>query len=64
MNRRATTPPLKNGAGYVTVISLTRFLSTILDQPRGRRLLSRGHFNVDRKLVETWASIEELPPKG
>jgi hypothetical protein len=64
MNRRATTPPLKNGAGCVPVISLTRFLSAVLDQPHGRRLLSRGHFNVDRKLVETWARIEELPPKG
>ena len=40
-----------------------RFLSAILAQPRGRRLLSSDHFSVDGTLVEAWASMKSFRPR-
>ena len=40
-----------------------QFLSTILAQPRVRRLLSCEHFSVDGTLVEAWASMKSFRPK-
>ena len=38
-------------------------LSTILAQPRVRRLLSSDHFSVDGTLVEAWASTKSFRPR-
>ena len=37
-----------------------RFLSTLLTQPRVRRLLSTDHFSVDGTLVQAWASMKSF----
>src|SRR3954462_5096605 len=35
-----------------------RFLSTLLAQPRVKRLLSTDHFSVDGTLIQAWASMK------
>jgi transposase len=40
-----------------------RFLSTLLAQPRVKRLLSTEHFSVDGTLIEAWASMKSFRPK-
>lgn len=39
------------------------FLSAILAQPRGHRLLSSEHFSVDGTLIEAWASMKSFRPR-
>lgn len=41
-----------------------RLLAAILAQPRVKRLLSSEHFSVDGTLVEAWASMKSVRPKG
>jgi transposase len=41
-----------------------RFLSAVLARPRVRRLLSTEHFSVDGTLIEAWASMKSVRPKG
>jgi transposase len=40
------------------------FLAALLAQPRVKRLLSSDHFSVDGTLVEAWASMKSLKPRG
>jgi hypothetical protein len=40
-----------------------KFLSTVLVQPRVKRLLSTDHFSVDGTLIEAWASMKSFKPK-
>jgi transposase len=40
-----------------------QLLSTVLSQPRMKRLLSTDHFSVDGTLIEAWASIKSFRPK-
>src|SRR5438067_11826389 len=40
----------------------TRFLATLLAQPRVKRLLSSEHFSVDGTLVQAWASMKSVKP--
>lgn len=40
----------------------TRFLSTLLAQPRVKRLLSTDHFSVDGTLIQAWASMKSVKP--
>src|SRR3954469_13811296 len=39
-----------------------RFLSTLLAQPRVKRLLSTEHFSVDGTLIQAWASMKSFRP--
>ncbi len=39
-----------------------RFLSTLMAQPRVKRLLSTDHFSVDGTLVQAWASTKSFKP--
>jgi transposase len=39
-----------------------RFLSTLMSQPKVKRLLSTDHFSVDGTLVQTWASTKSFRP--
>jgi len=39
-----------------------RFLSTLLTQPKVKRLLSTDHFSVDGTLVQAWASMKSFKP--
>src|SRR5207253_2303134 len=40
------------------------FLAALLAQPRVKRLLSSEHFSVDGTLVEAWASMKSVKPRG
>ena len=39
-----------------------RFLSTLMAQPKVKRLLSTDHFSVDGTLVQAWASMKSIKP--
>jgi transposase len=39
-------------------------LSAVLAQPKVKRLLSTDHFSVDGTLIEAWASMKSVKPKG
>lgn len=39
-----------------------RFLSTLMAQPRVKRLLSTDHFSVDGTLVQAWAATKSFKP--
>jgi hypothetical protein len=41
-----------------------KFMAAVLTQPNVRQLLSTDHFSVDGTLVEAWASMKSLKPKG
>jgi transposase len=41
----------------------SRFLATVLAQPKVRALLSAEHFSVDGTLLEAWASTKSFRPK-
>jgi transposase len=41
-----------------------KFLDAVLVQPRVKRLLSSDHFSVDGTLIEAWASMKSVKPKG
>lgn len=41
----------------------TGFLSTVLERPRVKALLSDEHFSVDGTLIEAWASMKSFRPK-
>jgi transposase len=41
----------------------SRFLATVLAQPKVRALLSSEHFSVDGTLLEAWASPKSFRPK-
>jgi transposase len=40
------------------------FLAAVLSQPWVKRLLSNDHFSVDGTLIEAWASMKSVRPKG
>jgi transposase len=40
-----------------------KLLSSVLAQPRVKRLLSTDHFSVDGTLIEAWASMKSFRPK-
>src|SRR5262249_419674 len=40
-----------------------KLLSGVLAHPRGKRLLSTGHFSVDGTLIEAWAAIKNFNAK-
>lgn len=42
----------------------SKFLATVLAQPRVKRLLSTDHFSVDGTLIEAWASMKSFKPKN
>lgn len=41
-----------------------KFLSAVLAQPKVKKLLSTDHFSVDGTLIEAWASMKSVKPKG
>ncbi len=41
----------------------TKFLTTVLIQPKVKGLLSDEHFSVDGTLIEAWASMKSFKPK-
>ena len=41
----------------------TKFLATVLAQPKVKALLSTEHFSVDGTLLEAWASTKSFRPK-
>src|ERR1700746_2340223 len=40
------------------------FFRTVVEQARALKLLSSEHFTVDATLIEAWASLKSLRPKG
>jgi transposase len=41
-----------------------KFLAAVLAQPKVNKLLSSDHFSVDGTLIEAWASMKSVKPKG
>ena len=41
-----------------------KFLAAVLAQPKVKKLLSSDHFSVDGTLIEAWASMKSIKPKG
>ncbi|MER9362947.1 IS5 family transposase [Mesorhizobium sp. M0019] len=41
-----------------------KFLAAVLAQPKAKKLLSTDHFSVDGTLIEAWASMKSVKPKG
>lgn len=41
----------------------TQFLAAILEQAKGKKLLSKDHFSVDGTLIQAWASIKSFKPR-
>ncbi|MER8850149.1 IS5 family transposase [Mesorhizobium australicum] len=41
-----------------------KFLAAVLAQPKVTKLLSTDHFSVDGTLIEAWASMKSVKPKG
>jgi transposase len=41
-----------------------KFLAAVLAQPKVNKLLSSDHFSVDGTLIEAWASMKSIKPKG
>ena len=41
-----------------------KFLAAVLAQPKVKQLLSSDHFSVDGTLIEAWASMKSIKPKG
>ena len=41
-----------------------KFLAAVLAQPKVKKLLSTDHFSVDGTLIEAWASMKSVKPKG
>jgi transposase len=41
-----------------------KFLAAVLAQPKVKKLLSSDHFSVDGTLIEAWASMKSVKPKG
>ena len=40
-----------------------KFMTTVLNLPEVRKLLSSEHFSVDGTLIEAWASMKSFRPK-
>ena len=40
-----------------------KLLNAVLEQPRGKRLLSTDHFSVDSTLIQAWASMKSFKAK-
>lgn len=41
-----------------------KFVAAVLAQPKVKKLLSTDHFSVDGTLIEAWASMKSVKPKG
>ena len=39
-----------------------RFLATLMDRPRVKRLLSTDHFSVDGTMIQAWSSMKSVKP--
>jgi len=54
----------KNTARLLTHEVAPRFFDTVVQQARAAQLLSDEHFTVDGTLIEAWASLKSVQPKG
>jgi transposase len=53
----------KNQERLIETDVAARFLAAILEQAKGKKLLSKDHFSVDGTLIQAWASIKSFKPK-
>ncbi|MBE2887214.1 IS5 family transposase [Geobacter anodireducens] len=53
----------KNQERLIETDVATKFLAAILEQARGKKLLSKDHFSVDGTLIQAWASIKSFKPR-
>ena len=53
----------KNQERLIATDIAAKFLASILEQAKGKKLLSRDHFSVDGTLIQAWASIKSFKPK-
>ena len=52
----------KNRDRLLDGVVAARFLSTLMAQPKVKRLLSTDHFSVDGTLIQAWASMKSFKP--
>lgn len=53
----------KNQGRLIETDIAAKFLAEILEQAKGKQLLSKDHFSVDGTLIQAWASIKSFKPK-
>jgi transposase len=53
----------KNQERLIETDVAAQFLAAILDQAKGKKLLSKDHFSVDGTLIQAWASIKSFKPR-
>lgn len=53
----------KNQERLIETDVASKFLAEILEQAKGKKLLSKDHFSVDGTLIQAWASIKSFKPK-
>ena len=59
----AAVPTFRTSGGVGTVDIARKFMTTLLNLPQVRTLLSSEHFPVDGTLIEAWASMKSFVPK-
>lgn len=53
----------KNQERLIETDVAAHFLAAILEQAKGKKLLSKDHFSVDGTLIQAWASIKSFKPR-
>jgi transposase len=53
----------KNQERLIETDVATQFLAAVLEQAKGKKLLSKDHFSVDGTLIQAWASLKSFKPR-
>lgn len=53
----------KNQERLIETDVAVQFLAEVLEQAKGKKLLSKDHFSVDGTLIQAWASIKSFKPR-
>jgi transposase len=53
----------KNQERLIETDVAAQFLAEVLEQAKGKKLLSKDHFSVDGTLIQAWASIKSFKPR-
>lgn len=53
----------KNQERLIETDIAAQFMTEVLEQAKGKKLLSKDHFSVDGTLIQAWASIKSFKPR-
>jgi len=53
----------KNQERLIETDVAAQFMTEVLEQAKGKKLLSKDHFSVDGTLIQAWASIKSFKPR-